>query len=305
MTHMATWLLWLHGAFGVLVLGMALWIWLSWRSMSDVSRIMGNPGSLAAGTRSLKSRCDNSEKELASMRRIQNIALAPEKNTDIQVGQYDWIYEPARGVSGDLVYARNFGNGVLFFVGDALDKGAGAAFVMAIIKGILIAAEPNPDYDRPESNAGFGPDLLRMAKKIDSVARNAAATVTGVVGYSETNSAGHTRLKFLSFEHPYPIRITPFGNQQVDEVHGFAFGEEPFEEEMTPTTIALAAGESIIFFSDGLFEITIDNKPVGYDGLKSRIKGKGLATVREIIAQSGGVDRDDIVVLEISSGGAS
>jgi serine phosphatase RsbU (regulator of sigma subunit) len=180
------------------------------------------------------------EQELQVARQIQQ-ALLPEANPELDGWEVTTYYEPAREVGGDFYDFLEFEDGrVGLVVGDATGKGMPAALVMATTRGMLRAVV--------QSLASPGEVLARVNEAL--VADIPPSTfVTCFYAVLDPESG---RLLYANAGHNLPCRRH---NGQAEELRarGMPLGLMPgmgYEEKER----ALDAGDSILFYSDGLVE---------------------------------------------------
>jgi predicted ester cyclase len=180
------------------------------------------------------------EQELQVARQIQQ-ALLPEATPELDGWKVTTYYEPAREVGGDFYDFLEFEDGrVGLVVGDATGKGMPAALVMATTRGMLRAVV--------QSLASPGEVLARVNEAL--VADIPPSTfVTCFYAVLDPESG---RLLYANAGHNLPCRRH---NGQAEELRarGMPLGLMPgmgYEEKER----ALDAGDSILFYSDGLVE---------------------------------------------------
>jgi phosphoserine phosphatase RsbU/P len=238
-------------------------------------------------------------KELEVARVIQ-YRLLPQEIPRFAYADIATYFSPAFEVGGDYydffhLDEQNLG----FVIADVSGKGLAAAFIMAELKGIfesLSSVVPGPAQLLAKANtvlskslekdrfvsASYG--LIEPAKKILRVAR-----------------AGH--MPFFLFSGGEIKQYVPPGL-----VLGLA-GEPLFSEKIKELSLPLAAGDVIVFITDGISEAKnlFDNE-FGYERLQSAIQAKadGSAAelsdfiVREVKAFANQpVQHDDITMLVI------
>jgi serine phosphatase RsbU (regulator of sigma subunit) len=169
-------------------------------------------------------------------------------------------YQPARAVGGDFYDFIPFRNGQLgMVIGDVTDKGVPAALVMAATRGILRAAarrlvEPAKVLRRV--NEVLYPDIPR------------SMFITCFYALLDPASG---RLRYANAGHDLPHR---WHNGEVAELRatGMPLGLMPgmrYEQQ----EIALAPGESVLFYSDGLVEAHNPQREMfGFPRLKTLLK---------------------------------
>ncbi|MGH2493888.1 MAG: ATP-binding SpoIIE family protein phosphatase [Ktedonobacteraceae bacterium] len=180
------------------------------------------------------------EQELHVARLIQQ-TLLPKELPQLPGWQISSYYQPARAVGGDFYDFLYFEDGRLgLVIGDVTDKGVPAALVMATTRSILRStahAAISPGKVLEQTN-----DLLHQDIPPNMFVTCLYAILDPISGRLEYANAGH--------DLPYRRH-----NGEVSELRatGMPLGLMPgmaYEEK----EITLDAGDSILFYSDGLVE---------------------------------------------------
>ncbi|HKV57286.1 MAG TPA: SpoIIE family protein phosphatase [Ktedonobacteraceae bacterium] len=186
------------------------------------------------------------EQELHVARLIQQ-TLLPKELPQLPGWQISSYYQPARAVGGDFYDFLYFEDGRLgLVIGDVTDKGVPAALVMATTRSILRStahAAISPGKVLEQTN-----DLLHQDIPPNMFVTCLYAILDPVSGRLEYANAGH--------DLPYRRH-----NGEVSELRatGMPLGLMPgmaYEEK----EITLDAGDSILFYSDGLVEAHNDRR---------------------------------------------
>lgn len=250
-------------------------------------------------------RLDALEAELASARLAQ-LALVPQRFADI-AGHGVSVHAamiPARQVGGDLYDAFRLDDRTLLFtVADVSGKGASAGLTMARTLGLIRASAPLLATAGPAD-----PAAILTAANADLERDNESATfVTIALGVIDMVT-GAGRIAIAGHEPPLiyglgaPPRLLPQGRRQpaLGVVEGLEYRAHDF---------ALAAGERIILYSDGVTEAeNAEGAFFGRDRLIEALSGGAPAEVvtRLIAAVTGFVgdapQADDITALSLGFG---
>jgi serine phosphatase RsbU (regulator of sigma subunit)/ketosteroid isomerase-like protein len=181
------------------------------------------------------------EQELRVARRIQQ-ALLPEGSPELTGWEIYPHYQPAREVGGDFYDFLPLADGrVGFIVGDATGKGVPAAVLMASTQSVLRAL-----VHRGDSAPG---QVLAEANEVlfTFIPRN--MFVTCFYAILDPSSG---RLLYANAGHDLPY-LHRSGDAEELRAKGMPLGLMPgmsYEEK----EIVLEAGESVLFYSDGLVE---------------------------------------------------
>jgi serine phosphatase RsbU (regulator of sigma subunit) len=181
------------------------------------------------------------EQELKVARRIQQASL-PREVPELEGWQISPLYRPAREVGGDFYDFHLLPEGRLgVVVGDATGKGVPAALVMSTTCGMLRAVSQALD-----SSPG---EMLRRVNEalVPSIPDNMFVTCFYAILEPES---GHLVYANAGHDPPYLQRR---GEAEELRARGMPLGLLPgmgYEEK----EIVLDAGESALFYSDGLVE---------------------------------------------------
>jgi predicted ester cyclase len=182
------------------------------------------------------------EQELRVARRIQHASL-PEEVPQLEGWQISPYYQPAREVGGDFYDFHFLSEGRLgVVVGDATGKGVPAALVMSTTCGMLQLAARALDSPSPGEV---------LAQVNETLFARIPANMFVTCFYAILNpKRGH--LVYANAGHDLPY-LQHGGEAKELRARGMPLGLMPassYEEK----EIVLDAGESILFYSDGLVE---------------------------------------------------
>lgn len=199
------------------------------------------------------------KRDLMLAREIQQ-KLLPQKLPAIDNYSLAAFSEPAEEVGGDYYDIVELKNGkTCIIIGDVSGKGISAAFYMAQLKGIVLAAA---------HEANSSADILIRINRIlyKSIEKNMFITLSALMiddnqGKVKLARAGH--MPFLVINQDNSLLITPKGiGAGLVEDSAFQLNIQEIDYNMTP-------GESIIMFTDGLNELrNKKNEDIGLENLK-------------------------------------
>jgi predicted ester cyclase len=222
---------------------------------------MGTIGLKLRGQRLEQERIEREriEQELLVARRIQQASLPKEVPT-LEGWEISPYYQPAKEVGGDFYDFFELPNGSLgILVGDATSKGVPAALVMASACSMLRAVAQASDYS-PGDVLGRVNDSL-----FTDIPPN--MFVTCFYAILEPESAS---LRYANAGHDLPY-LHRSGEAEELRARGMPLGLMPgmgYEEK----EITLEAGESVLFYSDGLVEAhDLKGEMFGFPRLKALI----------------------------------
>src|ERR687897_130810 len=203
------------------------------------------------------------EQELRVARSIQQASL-PESVPELEGWQITPFYQPAREVGGDFYDFFELPEGRLgLVVGDATGKGVSAALVMASARSMLRAVA------RASNSPG---DVLRRVN--DPLATDIPPNMFVTCFYAILDPESGS-LTYANADHDVPYL---YRNSAAEELRarGMPLGLMPgmsYEEK----EVALDAGETALFYSDGLVEA---HDPKG--------EMFGFPRLRALVAEHGG-----------------
>ena len=188
------------------------------------------------------------ERDLEMARQVQ-LRLLPAAPPRLRNAEIAAQFLPARSIGGDLYDFLDYGPGCLAFaLGDVSGKAAPAALYAALVSGILRSLAPQR----------LGPGAL-LAVLNDQLQERKLASQYVTMLFALWNDAART-LTVANAGSVQPLYITPSRPSLTDalDVHtlkaeGFPLGLFPhatYEE----TTLTLAAGDLVVFFSDGIID---------------------------------------------------
>jgi serine phosphatase RsbU (regulator of sigma subunit) len=184
------------------------------------------------------------EQELRVARSIQQ-AFLPEEVPQLEGWQITPYYQPAREVGGDFYDFHPLSGGRLgLVVGDATGKGVPAALVMSTTCGMLQAVS-----EASASSSSSPGEVLKRVNEALTVRIPPNMFVTCFYAILDPESAS---LSYANAGHDLPY-LHRNGEAEELRARGMPLGLMPgmgYEEEET----ILEAGESALFYSDGLVE---------------------------------------------------
>jgi serine phosphatase RsbU (regulator of sigma subunit)/predicted ester cyclase len=183
------------------------------------------------------------EQELQVARRIQQASL-PKEVPDMEGWQITPFYQPAREVGGDFYDFHLLSEGRLGVVtGDATGKGVPAALVMATTCGMLQLAAQALDSSLPS-------EVLERVNETLFARIPPNMFVTCFYAVLDPESG---RLSYANAGHDLPYLHRHNGDTEELRARGMPLGLMP-EMSYEEKEIVLDAGDSTLFYSDGLVE---------------------------------------------------
>jgi serine phosphatase RsbU (regulator of sigma subunit) len=226
----------------------------------------GNDRRNTEGTASKQERIERErvEQELRVARSIQQAAL-PKEVPELEGWQISPYYKPAREVGGDFYDFHLLSEGRLgLIVGDATGKGVPEALVMSTTCGMLQAVSQALDSSSP------GEVLARVNETLLArIPSNMSVTCFYCVLDPKSG-----RLLYANAGHDLPY-LQRRGEAEELRARGMPLGLMPgmsYEEK----EIVLDAGDSALFYSDGLVEAHDPQGDMfGFPRLRALIAGHG------------------------------
>ena len=247
------------------------------------------------------------QEELDSARRLQMAmvpqsfpAPTPEFPIDLCASM-----EPAREVGGDLYDFFLTQDGMLcFLVGDVSGKGMAAALFMARTKSLIRIAT---DLMRPRQGSSAAPAEI-IARVNRELCENNGDMMFVTLFFAMLRPATG-ELEFCNAGHNVPYRLNGQGLAAIEGAKGIILGVRPDAIYATGRT-ALAPGESIYVFTDGVTEAADSEGELFAEARLEAVLGAGAACSRaaEIVKAVGDAVRsfvgaalpsDDITMLAV------
>jgi serine phosphatase RsbU (regulator of sigma subunit)/ketosteroid isomerase-like protein len=213
------------------------------------------------------------EQELQVARRIQQASL-PKEVPEQEGWQISPFYRPAREVGGDFYDFHLLSEGrVGIVVGDATGKGVPAALVMSTTLGMLQAVSQAFDSSSP------GEVLERVNETlIARIPSNMFVTCFYAILDPQSGS-----LRYANAGHDLPYLRRRLGGDAVElRARGMPLGLMPgmgYEEK----EIVCDAGDSVLFYSDGLVEAHDSQRHQMFGSSRLRVLVAGHVEVRSIV----------------------
>jgi PAS domain S-box-containing protein len=217
-------------------------------------------------------------------------------------------YEPAgegNEVGGDFFDVFLYGeNRWAIVIGDVCGKGAEAAALTGLARYTLRAAAMQMQTPA---------QMLEMLNEAILQQRTDERFATVALGTLWFDDEGQATVSLACGGHPPPMLMRSDGTVEAVGAAGMLLGLFP-DVELNEDAVRLEAGDTLIFYTDGVPEARDDGGLLGQTGLRKLISGcAGLDAVKcadqireQVMAIQGGRARDDvaIVVLRISPRGA-
>ncbi len=232
--------------------------------------------------------------EMALARTIQTALLKHPPEVDF--ADVFAFSQPARSVGGDLYHGALRGDGALAVaLGDVSGKGVPAALLMAMVQGLLGML-----HELGQPIEAVLPALNRILLEHNPGNRflTLATGVLSADGRLELANAGHCPLAVLRGD----------GSVELVAPHGPILGLLPTASWGT-ATLQLAAGETVVFYSDGVSEsFSPNDDEFGVEGVKrtlGALAGGSAEVVGQAILQAAASHRagreaeDDVTLLVV------
>jgi serine phosphatase RsbU (regulator of sigma subunit) len=219
-------------------------------------------------------------KELEMGRRIQEEML-PHDRLRVPFAEVKGVSIPAREVGGDFFNYFLLPDGeAALLVGDVSGKGVAAALLMANIQGKLRARLP---VER---------DLVSLARHLDVEVDQTTPMTVYVTCFMAVLDGRQRALRYVNAGHNAPFVLRADGSIEALESTGRPLGLYPggdYEER----SIALAAGDSLFLYTDGLVETEDANgEPFGAERIKQVLVAEAAAGLDGILTRLEQVVRD-------------
>jgi phosphoserine phosphatase RsbU/P len=238
------------------------------------------------------------DRDLSTAGQLQRMLLPP-----AAVSRNGWtavhVFQPAGVVSGDYIDLVPHADGAYFMLGDVSGKGIAASLLMAQLHAMFRTLVP---FDLPLA------DLMKRASALLCASSLPAQYATLVCGY--LGAAG--QVEIVNAGHPPPLLVSGGSHVSVQPT-GIPIGLF-CHSEFSSSTHTLAPGDSLVVFSDGLFEaLNPDGDEYGIERLEAIVARHASADTRELVDACVGdqarfrgsaPNADDLTILAIRRDGA-
>jgi serine phosphatase RsbU (regulator of sigma subunit) len=194
--------------------------------------------------------------DLEAASRVQ-AALLPSRPPDHERGRFAWVYRPSAELGGDLLSVfRLDERRIGMYVLDVSGHGVQAALLSVAVARSL---SPRPDRSSVVIRAGedgapdeiVGPaDVARLLNRLYPFESSTRQYMTMV--YAVLDEVDVT-CRYVCAGHPGPIHVRADGRAVSCEAPALPIGVMP-DTDYQETTIRLASGERLYFYSDGVVE---------------------------------------------------
>src|SRR4051794_13919170 len=167
-------------------------------------------------------------------------------------------------VGGDFFDVFPTADGWAAVIGDVTGKGAGAASVTAMARYTV----------RAVANRASGARAVMHALN-DALLRDGNDERFCTAIYAELRAAGGgTVVRLCNAGHPQALVVRADGRVEEVAARGMALGIAP-DPPLGEAEIALAAGEKVVLYTDGVTEARLASGMLGTDGLAAGLAGSG------------------------------
>jgi serine phosphatase RsbU (regulator of sigma subunit) len=196
------------------------------------------------------------------------------------------VSRPARTFTGDFFFTHRSDDRLWIALGDVAGKGLPAAVVMAMIQEEL--------EERIASCAAAECDPARTATRLHEfltplLPRNRFATA--VIAWLRDDG----RLTIANAGHCPPLIVRAEGRVEELGSTGPVLGVLP-RASWTSTAVDLRPGDTLVFYSDGVSEATLNGSELGVAGLRNLL-ARGIAPESVLERLDSG---DDVTMLVVS-----
>jgi sigma-B regulation protein RsbU (phosphoserine phosphatase) len=180
--------------------------------------------------------------------------LLPENNLTVNGWDFSYHYSPAGTVSGDFCdFIKLDNESVLFVIGDVSGKGISASLMMSHLHALI------------RSLLSFNLPVNEIVARVNRLfCESTLSTHYATMVFGKANNDGYVELCIAG--HNAPLLI------QGDKVHTISATGVPVglfcESEYELSSINLRKGDSIILYTDGLTEASVDEIEYGEERLK-------------------------------------
>lgn len=249
------------------------------------------------------------DQEMRLAGRLQRDFL-PREMPRVRPVRFEGLYRPASWVSGDLYDAfRVDEHHVGMFIADAMGHGVAAGLLTMFLRQSLVSKRITDTayevVDPVQALESVHACLVRQ--KLPN-----SQFVTAVYGIVDTRTC---ELRLARAGHPYPVHIRPDG--AINEVRsgGSLLGLPDVPTEFEEARIALAPGDKVVFYTDGVEDEIIEpERPDDVATFTPRFRGWAGLSASELVRAAGEhldcregslnpVDDVTMLVLEVAAPG--
>lgn len=237
-------------------------------------------------------------KEMQLARDVQE-SLLPSEPPIIEGYQFSFANRMASAVGGDYFDVRVLDKeNICVVVGDVTGHGVSSALVMAMAKAIV--------YQGLKENR----DLLELFSDLNQAihAYFSKPPIRKMITLfaAMINLPGGTGV-FVNAGHNYPVKVSSDGQcEDLAAVH-LPIGAVPVLRKMKTSSFSMQDGDSLIFYTDGIIEVTNDcQEQYGYDRFKAMLAENANDTPAELSRKllngydswlAGGEPDDDVTLV--------
>ena len=201
-------------------------------------------------------------------------------------------------VGGDFYDVFREDGAWLVLVGDVSGKGAEAAAVTALVRYTLRAVA---QHALPLT------DVLRSVNEALIDDRQDSEFCTVCLARYAPNGGGEATFDLVLAGHPLPLVLRRDGTVEEVGAVGTLLGVDR-EPTFVPITLALAPGETLVFYTDGVTEAGAPDRLLGVEGLQAHLVGRSPQTADAVVAEveaaaitHAGEPRDDMAILAMTA----
>ena len=195
--------------------------------------------------------------------------LLPQNNISVNGWDFSYVYNPVGTVSGDFCDFIKLGDdSVLFVLGDVSGKGISASLMMSHLNALI------------RSLLSFKLPVNEIVTRVNRLfCESSLSTHYATMVFGKANTNGKVELSIAGHNPPLLIHD---GKVQTIKATGVPVGLF-CESEYELSTISLHKGDSLILYTDGLTEASIDEIEYGEERLKLLLENSNGFSAKSLL----------------------
>ncbi|MBL4890060.1 MAG: fused response regulator/phosphatase [Candidatus Lindowbacteria bacterium] len=247
----------------------------------------------------LQSQCQELQSDLDNASEIQKCFLPISKSINFNVS-FDYLYSPYRTIGGDVFDVIEISEDkTLFYIGDISGHGLKSALLMTAVKALIFSLLE----DHPDLSPHAVVNSLQQKMK-NYLGDNYLTLGIGIIDTSKET------IRFCNAGHPLPFILKSGEVTKFPNIGGMPIGWclDVAYTDSDEAEIKFDPGDTLVLFTDGIFETCNGNNELGYMGFRKAVEQMNLnvpfqkvcSTIRKKIVGMGfSYVKDDFTVMAV------